>query len=141
MPTDAIAAISPVMQTAAAPRVQVSRPPETTPDARAAAEEENNARRMAEAVSGASPAYLAGPQGANASLAVGNRENVVAVPSDVEGSLQRASAQISRAYSSSEPSAAELRAASEAYQAEATARDNLARQQQGNGTRSIDVTV
>ena len=143
MAVEPVSSISPV---AAAPnppgtaaRAQATRPPETTPDARETARQENDARRSAQATSGASPAYLAGPQDTSATAAVGTRENVVAVPNDAEGSLQRASSQIARAYSGGEPTPADMRAASEAYRAEAAARDDLARQQQGNGTRTTDV--
>ena len=121
--------------------------PRTTPDAREAAAQENDARRVAEAVSGASPAYigtvsqsyLSGPQNTSVPVSVGTRVPVVPVAADVEGSLREASMQIARAYARSEPSPADMRAGSEAYRAEAAARDELARQQQGNGTRTMDV--
>jgi hypothetical protein len=65
--------------------------------------------------------------------------NVVPIPNDPEGSLQAANAQISRAYAGGEPTPADMRAASEAYSAEAAARDELARRQQGDGARTLDV--
>jgi hypothetical protein len=61
----------------------------------------------------------------------------VAAP-DTEGSLREAASQIARASSSADTSAA-VRNASEAYQAQASARDALARQQQNNGATSVDV--
>jgi hypothetical protein len=61
--------------------------------------------------------------------------------SDSEASLQASTTQIARAYSSGSPSAPELRTASEAYQQEAAARDQIARQSEGNGSRSVDVTA
>ena len=136
----AIDSISPVMS--ASPLTSLSRPPETTPNARETAAQENDARRNAEAVSGASPAALARPE-QNAGprrtrvLRAGTRAQVVATP-DAEGSLREASSQIARASSAPESSAA-LRSASEAYQSEASARDTIARQQQNNGATSVDV--
>lgn len=130
-------AIDPV--TGYTPIAYVSRAPEVTPDAREAAAQENDARRVAEAVSGASPAYLGGPGAQGSSVSVGTRVNVVPIPNDPEGSLQAANAQISRAYAGGEPTPADMRAASEAYSAEAAARDELARRQQGDGARTLDV--
>jgi hypothetical protein len=117
---------------------RLSRPPETTPDAREAAAQENDAKREAEAVSGASPATLAGPdQGALARLqesgSVGTRVNVVPASNDTAGTVQRASQEVSRAYAEGQPSAAEMRAASEAYRAEAAASEQMAVQQQRQG--------
>jgi len=134
---EAVSGVMPVSRYAAA--AAESRPPEATPDAREAARQENDARRTAEAVRGASPAYLSGPSGQAAPDGVGTRLNVVPVPSDAEGSLQRASVQIARAYGSGETTPADMRAASEAYRAEAAARDELARQRQGEGSRTLDV--
>lgn len=131
-------AISPVSQNVAIAR---SRPPEVTPDAREIAAQENDARRIAEAVSGASPAHLQGPDEQTAVAGVGTRVDVVPVPSDPEGSLQRATAEISRAYQGGEPSPAEMRAAAEAYRAEAAAQADLARRAQGEGLRTLDITV
>lgn len=135
MPIDSISGISPVM--AAAPLSTMSRPPETTPDARESAAQENDARRTAEAVRGASPAMLAAPEQSTAS--VGTRVDVVPEANNSELSLQRASSEISRSYQGGEPSASEMRAASEAYRAEAAARDQMAQQQQQGGARSADV--
>ena len=131
----AIDAVSPVMSTS--PLTTISRPPETTPDAREAAEQENDARQVAQSVSGASPASLGRPEEAAGPVSPGTRMPVVATP-DTEAALQQSSAEIVRA--SNEPdSNAALRTASEAYQSQATAREDLARQQQGNGATRIDV--
>jgi hypothetical protein len=65
--------------------------------------------------------------------------NVTPVSREAETSLQNASSQISQAYSGGEPTPADRRTASEAYRAEASARDQLAAQQQGNGARTLDV--
>jgi len=69
----------------------------------------------------------------------GPRVSVRPVGNDVEGSLREASAQIARIASAGAQAPADQRAATEAYNAEAVARDELARQQQGNGTRTLDV--
>jgi hypothetical protein len=116
-----------------------SRPPETTPDAREIARQENDALRTAEAVRSASPAHLSGQSGPVPSSGVGTRLNVVPVSGDVEGSLQTAGVQIARAYARGEPTPEEMRAGSDAYRAEAAARDELARQRQGEGARTLDV--
>jgi hypothetical protein len=136
----AIDSISPVMS--ASPLTSLSRPPETTPNAREAAAQDNDARRNAEAVSGASPAALERPAqespAQNAGpTASGTRVPVVAT-TDAEGTLREASSQIARASAGPETSAA-LRNASEAYQSEASARDMVAKQQQNNGATSINV--
>ena len=65
--------------------------------------------------------------------------NVRPVANDAEGSLREAAAQIARAANAMSQAPAGQRAASEAYNAEAMARDEIARQQQGNGTRTLDV--
>jgi hypothetical protein len=135
MAMDSISSISPVINRA----VQTSRPQETTPDAAQSASQENDARRTAAAASTASPAYLSGPEDTRAQGTVGTRVNVTPVSREAEVSLQNAAAQISQAYSGGEPTPGDRRAASEAYRAEASARDQLAGQQQGNGTRTLDV--
>jgi hypothetical protein len=137
MAIDSISSVSPIM--AQGPLSRMSRPQETTPDARVAAAQENDARNEASAVSGASPAYQAGnTQSANPSV-VGTRTNASPVVNDAEGSLREASAQISRATQTGSQTPVDMRAASQAYSAEASARDEIARQQQGNGARTLDV--
>jgi hypothetical protein len=121
----------------ASPLTSLSRPPETTPNARETAAQENDARRTAESVSGASPASQGRPEDSSGPVASGTRVQVVATP-DTEGSLREASSQIARASSGPESSAA-LRNAAEAYQNEASARGDIAKQQQNNGATSIDV--
>jgi hypothetical protein len=121
----------------ASPLTSLSRPPETTPNARETAAQENDARRNAESVSGASPASQGRPEQSSGPVGTGTRVQVVAT-ADTEGSLREASSQIARASSGPESSAA-LRNASEAYQSEATARDTIARQQQNNGATGIDI--
>jgi len=129
MAVDSISSGSPIMSASAL--ATVSRPPETTPDARESATQENDARRVAASESGASPATLSGPEG--------SRVAVVAAPNDAESSYQSASAEISRAYQGGSPSPSELRSASDAYRTESAARDDLARQQQDNGVRGLDL--
>jgi hypothetical protein len=131
----AIDSVSPIM--APAPLTTLSRPPETTPNARESAAQENDARRIAESVSGASPAAQGRPEERSGPVSAGTRVQVVATP-DVEGSLREAASQIARASSGPDSSAA-LRNASEAYQSVANARDAIARQEQNNGVRGIDV--
>jgi hypothetical protein len=131
----AIDAVSPVMS--ASPLTTISRPPETTPDAREAAAQENDARQVAQSVSGASPAAQGRAEEASGPVSPGTRVPVVATP-DTETALQQSSAEIVRA-SNGPDSGAAARAASEAYQSQATAREDMARQQQGNGATGIDV--
>ena len=69
----------------------------------------------------------------------GARVSVRPVANDPEGSLREAAAQIARAAGAMAQAPAGGRAAAEAYNAEAMARDELAQQQQGNGTRTLDV--
>jgi hypothetical protein len=117
----------------------MSQPQETTPDARVSAAQENDARNQAAAVSGASPAYQAGnTQTANASV-VGTRMDVTPAANDAEGSIREANAQISRATQTGSQTPVDMRAASQAYGAEASARDEIAQQQQGNGAQTLDV--
>jgi hypothetical protein len=120
---------------------RISRPPEVTPDARETLRQESDARRVAESVSGASPAYLSGPEGQAVPVSVGTRSTIVAVPAEPQVAMEAAKAEISRAYSEGETTPADLRNASEAYRAEAAARDELARREQGNGLRTVDVSV
>jgi hypothetical protein len=103
--------------------VRMDRPQETTPDARTTAVQENDARQTTTAASAAAPA--------------GTQVNTTPVANNAEANLQAASAQISRASQAQTP--ADLRAASQAYNAEAGARDELAKQQQGNGTQTLNV--
>ncbi len=120
---------------------RISRPREVTPDAREALRQESDARRVAESVSGASPAYLGGPQEQPAPVSVGTRTNIVAVPQEPQGALEAAKAEITRAYSEGETTPADMRNAAEAYRAEAAARDELARRERGFGVRNVDVSV
>jgi hypothetical protein len=131
----AIDSVSPIMS--ASPLTSLSRPPETTPSARETAAQENDARRNAESVSGASPATQGRPEENTGPASAGTRVQVAASP-DTEGSLREAASQIARASSGPDSSAA-LRNASDAYQSEANARDTIARQQQNNGAASINV--
>lgn len=103
----------------APPLTSLSRPPETTPDARVTA----------------APAR---PEENNAPVAAETRVQVAPTP-DAEGSLREAASQIARASSAGPDSSAALRNASEAYQSEAAAQDAVARQQQNNGATSIDM--
>ena len=63
---------------------------------------------------------------------MGTRVEVTPTP-DNEGALQESRAQLARASSGPETTTT-ARAASEAYQAQASAMENLAQQQRGNGT-------
>jgi hypothetical protein len=128
----AIDAISPVMS--AAPLTTISRPQETTPRAREAAAQENDATRIAQSVSGASPAVQGRPEEASGPASVGTRIQVAA-SADTEGTLRESQAQLART-SSGQESSTSARAASEAYQAQASAMENLAQQQRGNGTQA-----
>ena len=131
----AIDSISPVMS--AAPLQNLSRPPETTANAREAAAQENDARTVARSVSGASPAAAGNPEQAPGPVQTGTIVQVPASP-DAETTLRQSSAEIARASSGQDTGAAQ-RTASEAYQAQANAQQDIARQQQGNGATSIDV--
>lgn len=131
----AIDSVSPIMSPS--PLTSLSRPPETTPNARETAAQENDARRIAESVSGASPAAQGRPEESSGPVSAGTRVQVAASP-DVEGSLREAASQIARASSGPDSSAA-LRNASEAYQSQANARDTIAQQQKNNGATSVNV--
>jgi hypothetical protein len=135
MAIETVSSISPVINRV----MQSTRPQEAAPDAVQSASQENDARRTAAASSGASPAYQAGPEDTRAPATVGTRVNVTPASREPETTLQNSVYQISRAYAGGEPSPADTRAASEAYRVEASARDQLAAQQQGNGTRTVDV--
>jgi hypothetical protein len=136
MPIDSISANSSIMSPSAISRM--SRPPETTPSAREAAAQENEPRRTAEAVQGAAPATLAGPDELNNT--VGTRLNVVPASNDNGSMIQQAESQVSRAYAGGQPTSAEMRAASEAYQTETAAATQMAQQQQQQGgVRTTDV--
>ncbi|HVO39728.1 MAG TPA: hypothetical protein VMV03_11930 [Spirochaetia bacterium] len=115
-----------------------SRPREVVPDAREAAEQQNDARRIAEASRGASPQYLSGPSG-ESYHAGGGRVDAGPVTADPEGSIQRAQTIIQSANANGAPSEAETRAAAEAYRVASAAQGDLARRQQGEGTRTTDV--
>ena len=136
MAIEPVSSISPISNPS--PMQQISRPPETTPTAVETARQENEARRTSEAESGASPAYLAGPGEQGMQGGVGTRTQVIPVEADVEGTLQRASAVLSQPANTT-PTSEEMRRASDAYQAQATAREDQARQREGNGTRTLDV--
>jgi hypothetical protein len=123
MAADSISSAAPIM--AASVMQYRSRPPETTPDARESAAQENDARRTAEAVSGAAPA------------SVGTRLQIVPAPNDAEASLQASSSQIARAQSGAEQQ--NVRAASEAYQSQAAAQSQITQQEQANGSQSVNV--
>jgi len=131
----AIDSVSPIMSPS--PLTSLNRPPETTPDARETAAQQNDARRVAESVSGASPAALSRPEETSGPVSIGTRAPIVATP-DAEGSLREAASQIARSSSGPDSSAA-LREASEAYQSQASARDAIAQQQKNNGATSINV--
>jgi len=118
--------------------VALSRPPDPAPDARVAAEQENDARRIAEADRGASPQYLSGP-GPGAPPTGGGRVDAGAVVNDPEGSIQRAQTLIETPDAGATPSSAEMRRAAEAYRAVSNAESDLARQRQGEGARTTDV--
>ncbi len=115
-----------------------SRPPDPAPDARDAVDQENDARRIAEADRGASPQYLSGP-GPGAPPAGGARVDAGAVVNDPEGSIQRAQTVIESSPAGEAPSSAEMRRAAEAYRAVSNAESDVARQRQGEGARTTDV--
>jgi hypothetical protein len=100
----------------------------------------STAQMMQTASAGAAPqAALEGPETmGNWNWAVA-QPGVNASPSETEGSIQSASTQIAQAYGSGTTSPADIRNASEAYRNEASARDQAAQQQQGGGTRTLDV--
>jgi hypothetical protein len=139
MTIESVAAVPALSGYPAATRV--SRPVEVTPDAREAVRQESDARRVAESVSGASPAYLSGPDGQPVATGVGTRAPIVAVPVEAQGALETAKAAISRAWSEGDITPEDLRSAADAYRAEAAARDDLARRQRENGLRGVDISV
>jgi len=128
----AIDAISPVMS--AAPLSTISRPQQATPTAQQSLAQENDATRVAQSTSGASPAALARPEESAGPANAGTRTPVAAAP-DTEGSLRESQAQLARA-SEGPQTTSTARAASEAYQAQASAMQTLAQEQRGNGTEA-----
>jgi hypothetical protein len=117
------------------------RSPDVAPDAAETVRQESDARRVAESVSSASPAYLTGPDNRPVSAAVGTRTEVVAAASDPAASLEQAGREIERAYAAAAPAAVDLIAAEQAYRVQAQARDDLALQAQAGGAKSLDITV
>ncbi|MGA2764140.1 MAG: hypothetical protein ABSG17_12305 [Spirochaetia bacterium] len=116
-----------------------SRPPQTEPDARDAVEQQNDARRIAEADRGASPQYASAPQSAGTAPQGGGRVDAGAVVTDPEGSIQRAQTLIETSNSNGAPSESEMRAAAEAYRVASAAQSDIARQRQGEGAGATDV--
>ena len=117
------------------------RSPDVAPDAAETVRQESDARRVAESVSSASPAYLTGPDNQPVSTGVGTRTQVVTTAADPAGSLEQAGREIERAYAAAAPAAADRIAAEQAYQAQARARDDLALRVQAQGAKSLDITV
>jgi hypothetical protein len=113
-----------------------SQPPETTPTARESATQENDARRTAEAVSGAAPATISSESG---QASVGTRLQITPSPNDAEASLQSSASQIARLQSG--PEQQNVRAASEAYQSQASAQTQITQSEKGNGSQSVNVMV
>jgi hypothetical protein len=131
MAIESVSALSPIM--AYGQRTQASRPVETAAESQPA----ENAR--ASTPSSSPRAELAGPEASsNWNWAVA-QPGVSASPSETEGSIRSASTQIAQAYGSGQTSAADIRSASEAYRNQASARDQAAQQQQGEGTRTLDI--
>ncbi len=126
------------IESISAGNVVLSRPPEPAPDPRVAVEQENDARRIAEADRGASPQYLSGP-GPGTPPAGGGRVDAGAVVNDPEGSIQRAQTLIETSNAGTAPSSADRRRAAEAYRVVSSAESDLARQRQGEGARATDV--
>jgi hypothetical protein len=116
------------------------RSPDVTADATETVRQESDARRVAESVSSASPAYLTGPDNQPVSTGVGTRTEVVTTAADPAGSLEQAGREIERSYAAA-PAAADQIAAEQAYQAQARARDDLALRAQADGAKSLDITV
>src|SRR5271157_106738 len=104
MAIDSISATSSIMSPSTLARM--SRPPETTPSAQEAAAQENEPRQTAQAVQGAAPATLAGPEELNNT--VGTRVNVVPASNDNGSLIQQAESQVSRAYAGGQPTSAEM---------------------------------
>jgi hypothetical protein len=116
-----------------------SRAPDPAPDATQAVQQQNDARRIAQADQGASPQYVNAPQQANAAPAAGGGVDAGAVVNDPEGSIQRAQTLIQNVNANASPTEAETRRASEAYQAASTAQSQIAQQQQQQGAQSMNV--
>ena len=84
-------------------------------------------------------AELSGPEASGNWNWAAAQPGVRASPAETEGSIQNASSEIARAYGTGQVSASDIRNASEAYRNEASARDQAAQQQQGSGTRTLDI--
>ncbi len=118
----------------ASPLTTISRPQETTPTPQEALAQESSSTRVAQSVSGASPAAQGRPEETSGPTSVGTRVQVAATP-DSEGALRESQAQLARASSGPQTNAA-ANEASQAYQVQASAMQNLAQQQRGNGTEA-----
>lgn len=117
------------------------RSPEVAPEASETVRQGSDARRVAESVSGASPAYLTGPDNQPVAAGVGTRTSIVVMPADPAASLEQAGREIERAYASAAPAAVDQIAAEQAYRAQAEARDVLALHAQAEGAKALDITV
>ena len=148
MAIDSVSALSPIMAYGQRPQAiqpaQTAQGPQQTSAPSTAQTMQANAPSTAQTIQAASvgtapQASLEGPETmGNWNWAVA-QPGVNATPSETEGSIQSASSQIARAYGSGTTSPADIRNASEAYRNEASARDQAAQQQQGGGTRTLDV--
>jgi hypothetical protein len=120
-------------------RTQASRPAETAPEVRQTAGRETEAQRTEASARTSSQPSLSGPETTGNWNWAATQPGVNAGPGETEGSIQSASTQIARAYGSGPVSPSDIRNASEAYRNEAGARDQAAQQQQGGGTRTLDI--
>jgi hypothetical protein len=142
MTTSSISSASPLMS--ASVMQNLSRTPQTIPDARVSAAQENDVRRTTGAISGATPASinsvtsssLNGPH-ANGPASIRTGLQIIPSPNDTEAALQSSASQIARLQSNPEQPTA--RAASEAYLTQAAARTRITQQGQGNGSQSVNV--
>ena len=87
------------------------RSPDVAPEAPEAVRQGSDARRVAESVSGASPAYLTGPDNQPVAGGVGTRTAIVVRPADPAASLEQAGREIERAYATAAPAAVDQIAA------------------------------
>ena len=155
-------AIESISQATGATRLTfVSRPPETIADARESAAQRNDSRRLAESLSGASPAYLSGPLNTTVPVSTGTYQPPVPAPSTVEisrpGALTQAAEQAPASTTgqaqqvgqtaqpapggAGETASSALRSATEAYRAESLSRAEETRrqQQQASGAQSLNI--
>ena len=122
----------------------LGRAPDTTPDARQSAAQENTASRSPAVINGSSSVSISSPLStllngahANGPASVRTGLQIIPSPNDAVAALQSSSSQIARLQSNPlEPTA---RAASQAYQTQAGAQTQAARTERVSGSPGVNM--